>query len=205
MGYDPGVAGSRRWILAIAAVLACAQGGGNESRGSGEIGEGSESTTNGTESGATMSASSTTMSMNCVPGMQVACACPGGADGAQPCLPDGSGYAACECPSDESSSTSADGGSTTTAASSESSTGGCSGSCNACSICSTQSTCSDDYQACVDDKGCSALINCAINCGLTDACTDACVMRNRVDEGSFALFEALRACVEAECGGCMED
>lgn len=33
----------------------------------------------------------------CVPGQQVACACPGGYQGAQACLDDGSGYAACQC------------------------------------------------------------------------------------------------------------
>ncbi len=34
----------------------------------------------------------------CVPGAQVACACPGGAPGAQACRPDGGGYEMCICP-----------------------------------------------------------------------------------------------------------
>src|SRR6266545_2753919 len=35
--------------------------------------------------------------MACVPGQQVACACPGGAMGAQACNAEGTGYLACEC------------------------------------------------------------------------------------------------------------
>ncbi len=34
----------------------------------------------------------------CVPGMQSSCACPGGVDGVQACLADGSGFEACDCP-----------------------------------------------------------------------------------------------------------
>jgi cysteine-rich repeat protein len=34
----------------------------------------------------------------CTPGQQIACACPGGAPGAQACSTDGSGYASCSCP-----------------------------------------------------------------------------------------------------------
>ena len=34
----------------------------------------------------------------CVPGMQSSCACPGGTDGVQVCLPDGSGLDMCDCP-----------------------------------------------------------------------------------------------------------
>lgn len=36
----------------------------------------------------------------CVPGIQVACSCTSGADGAQACKPDGSGFGACLCGSD---------------------------------------------------------------------------------------------------------
>jgi hypothetical protein len=34
---------------------------------------------------------------SCVPGQQVACACPGGADGVQQCTPDGSSFGPCTC------------------------------------------------------------------------------------------------------------
>lgn len=34
----------------------------------------------------------------CAPGVQIACACPGGAQGAQACGPSGDGYGACACP-----------------------------------------------------------------------------------------------------------
>lgn len=33
----------------------------------------------------------------CIPGAQIACACPGGAEGVQACLADGSGYGSCDC------------------------------------------------------------------------------------------------------------
>lgn len=41
----------------------------------------------------------------CIPGQQVACACPGGAEGAQVCAPDGGSLGPCECPEPPGGST----------------------------------------------------------------------------------------------------
>lgn len=37
----------------------------------------------------------------CVNGHQVACACPGGGEGIQECMPNGAGYGSCQCPEDD--------------------------------------------------------------------------------------------------------
>jgi hypothetical protein len=161
------------------------------------------STSDGDTSSGTMSTSATTSSMNCVPGQQVACACPGGTDGAQACLPDGSGYAPCECPGDDS------GEATTTLAdstgthdpSSESGNAACPDECSSCMLCAAQNDCAMEYEACNADDGCKAMIDCAIMCGGSPNCVDGC-QSMMASMASLALFDQLRACVEAVCPGC---
>ncbi|MCC6215662.1 MAG: hypothetical protein IT376_12430 [Polyangiaceae bacterium] len=69
--------------------------GGGSSGGSSGAGPGGGGSGGGAPSGGGAGGSSAF----CVPGAQVACACPGGAQGAQACKPDGSGYEPCDCPS----------------------------------------------------------------------------------------------------------
>ncbi|HWB76704.1 MAG TPA: hypothetical protein VG755_17180 [Nannocystaceae bacterium] len=197
--------GERRWLLVLACVLACAQGTSDTSRGSAEIGEGSATSTDGETSSGSESTSATTSSpMNCVPGQQVACACPGGADGAQACLPDGSGYAACECPGDDSGEVT---GPTTEStgvldtSSGESGNEGCPDECTSCMLCATQNDCAMEYAACNADEVCQGIVECAINCGGGTDCIDGCETM-MAGMKSSALFQQLRACVEAVCPSC---
>ncbi len=192
----------------IACALSCAQGEGDNVRSSAEIGE--ASTTDASTSGGGSSASTTSATGspgNCVPGQQIACACPGGADGAQACLADGSGYGVCECPGDEGSEAStavAD----TTGMSDSSSTGAtmggdeCEGSCDSCILCAATGTCSMEFSACNSDMGCAAIIQCTMNCGFDDACVDGCSQQMGGSMESLALFVALRDCVYMVCEVC---
>ena len=68
-----------------------AGGGGTSGTGGGSTGGAG----GGSTSGAGGSMPSTTV---CTPGQQVECACPGGAQGAQACNEDGTGFEACACP-----------------------------------------------------------------------------------------------------------
>lgn len=202
-----GVGGERRWLLVLVCACACAQGMSDTSRGSAEIGEGSATSTDGEGSSGTTSMSATdsmtTSPMNCVPGQQVACACPGGADGAQACLPDGSGYAPCECPGDDSGEATSMPTDTTgmNDASSESGNAGCPDECTSCMVCATQNECAMEYEACNADDVCSGIVECAIMCGGSPDCVDSCQTMMAGMESS-ALFQQLRTCVEAVCPSC---
>jgi hypothetical protein len=203
--------GERRWLLVLACALACAQGSSDTARGSAEIGEGGGSTTDDASTSATMSVSSTTADespMNCVPGQQIACACPGGTDGAQACLPDGTGYAPCECPgSDSSEGTTTDPMMTTMpdaeASGTDSGPMDCASDCTNCTLCAVQTDCTMEYEACNADDGCLAMINCAIMCGTDTVCVDACQMMMMASMQSLALFDQLRSCVEGVCMACV--
>lgn len=208
MGYARDVGGERRWLLVLACAFACAQGTSDTSRGSAEIGEGGETTTGSDTSNGSMSMSSTggmtTSSMNCVPGQQVACACPGGADGAQACLPDGSGYAQCECPGDDSGETTGmptDSTGMIDASSGDSGMVGCSDECMSCMLCATQNECAMEYAACNANESCQGMITCAINCGGSPMCVDGCADMMAGME-AYALFDQLRTCVESVCPSC---
>lgn len=61
---------------------------------------------------------------SCVPGQQVACACPGGGDGIQVCNPDGSSFGPCSCGDATGDESESRGESETDAASGDGTTGG---------------------------------------------------------------------------------
>jgi len=206
--YDSAVGGGRHWLLVIACALGCAQGEGDNVRSSAEIGEASTTDASTSGNGSSSATTSATGSPgNCVPGQQIACACPGGTDGAQACLPDGSGYGVCECPDDE------DGSEASTAVAdvtgmSEGSTGdtmggdACEGPCDSCILCAATSVCNEEFGACNSDMGCTAMISCTMECGFDDACVDSCVQQMGGSMESFGLFSALRDCVLATCTVC---
>lgn len=73
-------------VLGVSGVVGCAAGD------TGGAGTGSTTGAGGDITGGTTSGGGL-----CVPGKQDACACPGGTMGVQACLPDGSGYAPCQC------------------------------------------------------------------------------------------------------------
>lgn len=72
--------------IACAALLSACAGG-----------EDNPSATSFDPSAASTGAEDTGETRSCVPGAQLSCACPGGADGIQQCNADGSGLGACEC------------------------------------------------------------------------------------------------------------
>src|SRR5829696_1971433 len=99
------MSGMRFAALAIFGTVACVAVAGNPKRPSDTIAQDGSSTavnpdgqTSTEDGGATP----------CAPGQQIACACPGGSQGAQVCRGDGAGYEPCDCPDDTSTS---DGGS----------------------------------------------------------------------------------------------
>ena len=73
------VRGVATWSWVVAVPLACGFGCGSSSD--------SPSSSGGTGGGGVL----------CIPGVQIACACKSGADGAQACKADGSGFGACMC------------------------------------------------------------------------------------------------------------
>ena len=88
---------SRAWRPALFVLGALIGGGGCAT--SEDVGPGAA--TGGAAGNASGGASTTGgggASSACVPGVQIACACPGGVEGAQACKPDGSGYDPCMCP-----------------------------------------------------------------------------------------------------------
>lgn len=117
----------RRMVVAVAALALAACGGGESDVFGGDAQATSESGTGGAAgsgaggAAATGGAGGTALPLACVPGKQEACACPGGAKGAQACRADGSGYDACACPDGgaggASGSTSSSGETTTSSAS----------------------------------------------------------------------------------------
>ncbi|MBK6519898.1 MAG: hypothetical protein IPM79_34085 [Polyangiaceae bacterium] len=84
------------YLASAAFLAACAAGGEPNDGGSGSVGGGGE----GGETG-----------QLCVPGQQISCACPGGADGIQSCNGRGDGYGACNCGGDFGGGGAGEGGS----------------------------------------------------------------------------------------------
>jgi hypothetical protein len=112
----------------------------------------------------------------CTPGVQIACACPGGAQGAQVCLSDGSGYGTCDGCADASVGSSSgkdasvgpEGGSSSEAGSSDGSSGGGSpdGSASGSSSGSSDggSESGSDGSGGADGGGCPAGLQCNVAC-----------------------------------------
>src|SRR6478609_1177419 len=83
-------------------------------------------------SGIVTGQSSSTSGVLCIPGQQIACACPGGAAmGAQACLPGGTGYGPCQGCEASGSTSSGQSGATS---SSSSGAGGSGGAAPECTI-----------------------------------------------------------------------
>jgi hypothetical protein len=116
-------------LALVVSAAACAQGTVTDAVGSRGAGGASSSSTGG---------------MVCVPGAQVACACPGGTPGAQACNADGTGYEPCLGCSTSTSSTGAGGaGGGTGVTSSSTSSTHASSSTSASSSASSSGACSD--------------------------------------------------------------
>ncbi len=164
------------WVIAIAS-LACATASDPGRDSAGDVGQGTAGSDDG--SGSTTASASTGGDgpQNCVPGQQIACACPGGTDGAQACLPDGGGYGPCECPDDSGSSGVADSsGGGTAHGSSGGSEGATTGAetCDGCVVQASMDACVMEFDACVADPECAAALQCLAQCGYTLMCAASC-------------------------------
>jgi hypothetical protein len=84
----------RLFLVTAAFAVSCA---GSDEGGDGTPMFGTTTSTAADSSGGDDSAAESDGGGVCVPGSQTACACPGGVDGVQVCLPDGSGLDTCDC------------------------------------------------------------------------------------------------------------
>lgn len=189
----------------VNAGAGCAGGSDTTRDTAAEIGEGSDGTTGTTGAAttgtsATTSATATTSGGECVPGQQIECACPGGAPGAQACLPDGSGYEPCECPGDDAATTAVD--SSGGVGESSSSDGGVPDDCASCGNAALLGECAAALDACLVDAACASMAACVQRCGLTVACVQGC-QKGSPDDPSTALFTTLAECVTAACPVCL--
>jgi hypothetical protein len=189
-------------MLLLGALVGCAGGSDTARDSAGEIGPGDAEGSSTATSGATQ-ATTTDEPANCVPGQQIECACPGGAPGAQACLPDGSGYDVCECPSaDSGESTSGETAPTTdTSGTTVGSTGGTDDDCNACGSAALAGVCAMSLQTCLADQMCATMVGCTQQCGITQACADGC-MAGTMDDAAIAMFQTLVSCVLEACPSC---
>jgi hypothetical protein len=191
-----------RALLLLGALIGCAGGSDTARDSAGEIGP-ADSEGSGTATSGSTQAATTDEPGNCVPGQQIECACPGGAPGAQACLPDGSGYDACECPSADGgeSSTGEPAPTTETSSTTGGSTGGSTDDCNVCGTAALMGACAMSLDACLADPACATMVGCTQQCGITQACADGCVM-GMMDDAALAAFQALVACVVEVCPSC---
>lgn len=194
-----------RALVFLGAAVGCAGGSDTTRDTAGDIGsptgDGGSTTA---ASDATTQAATADDAGNCVPGQQIECACPGGAPGAQACLPDGSGYDLCVCPGAEGDGSSSGASAPTTDASGTeggSTGGGTNDECSACGEAALMGACGMPLQSCVADPACAAMATCTQQCGITQACADDCVM-GMMGDPSIALFQALVSCVLEACPSC---
>jgi hypothetical protein len=82
--------------LPPACPCSSSQTNSSSSQSSSSSSSGQGGTGSGGQGGASTGADGSGSGPLCVPGQQIACACPDGAKGAQACLPDGSAFGACE-------------------------------------------------------------------------------------------------------------
>lgn len=192
----------RRFVLlAIAATVGCAGGSDGRRATAGEIGEADEGGSDSTDSTTTATTATTTTSTPgaCVPGQQIACACPGGTDGAQACLGDGSGFGPCECPTEttttgvEPSETSQ---STDEAGSDEGPV-----DCPSCAADAVVGGCAKQMDACGTDPECSGFVSCVLDCGFVEGCVARCTA-GAPDSPGLQLFTQLTNCVVLACPVC---
>ncbi|MBX7078051.1 MAG: hypothetical protein K1X88_02620 [Nannocystaceae bacterium] len=188
-------------LVITSAACATASDPGRDSAG--EIGQGSASSDDGTTAAATHGTGTGSEGMqNCVPGQQIACACPGGSDGAQACLPDGGGYGPCECPDDGSTGAADSSGGTTAAVTTtgdgSSSTGG--DACETCVLTSTMMACATEYQECLADPECAMALQCLGDCGYTLTCAMSC--GEGIGMISGQVYGALVNCAALQCPRC---
>ncbi len=190
------------------ALVGCAGGSDTARDSAGEIGPAdAEAGSSAAASGSTTQAATTDEMGNCVPGQQIECACPGGAPGAQACLPDGSGYDNCECPgADGEGSSSGETAPTTdvSGTSGGSTGGGTDDECVACGNAALVGVCGMALQSCIADPDCAAMVDCTQQCGITQACADGCVMGmlGMVGDAAIAMFQAVVSCVLEACPSC---
>ncbi len=97
-------------------------------------------------------------------------------------------------PSSSSSGGSTSSTTTTTTTTSTATGGGCNSqpSCDECTVCAAQGTCSDAEQTCGNDSSCVGLDECMTSCGMTSDCLTMCEDDNQpgIDD-----YVALRTCI----------
>ena len=201
--------------LVFALALGCASGGEPDRPASTlnvdtESSTGNDATTDVTDSGDDDGPGA------CVPGQQIACACPLGSQGAQACNASGTGYGPCECPGadDEASGSSGSGASDESGESGESTTtdpsdtvdptGECppDAACDACVVCSVESVCKELYTTCTGEQVCNDAANCVIMCGFNPTCATKCAPEP--DSEVSEPYQALIECLGGACPQCLE-
>jgi hypothetical protein len=190
-------------VVLFASATACAAGAADPDRPSTTISDDGTSSTGTSTEG---DDDDDDGPMACVPGQQIACPCPGGAEGAQACNADGTGYEPCVCPGDTDSVDT--GASTSTGVDTGETTAGpndCApdSDCLACVTCSVGSSCAELYDACQALDECQAASTCVTQCGFSIACTDKCAPVN--DSEASESFGKLGDCLIAECPQCVTD
>ncbi len=198
------------WTLAAAvATSACATAEDSmRTPGPATIGEGAGSTgrETGSTSGASADAESTAGPASasddgvCAPGQQVACACPGGEQGAQSCAADGNSFLPCECP--EPPATTGTGGETTGATSTGQPQGECGRlDCQSCLVCVQESRgrCSESVANCLALRECVSLNECLGNC-MDAGCQEACTAK--AGKEAVAAYNDFTTCVVGVCTRC---
>jgi hypothetical protein len=196
------------WAPALAIACACAWGEGGTDRPTSTIADDTSNTGGATESSGGAETGGDDGSGACVPGQQIACPCPGGAEGAQACNAAGTGYLPCECPDDDAdsggpstSSGSSDGPDTGNGATTDP-TGQCGGEeqCDLCVECGVDDPCKEQYAECISDATCAAAAECVFACGFNPDCGMKCAPTDN-SEGAI-LYAELADCLTITCPQC---
>lgn len=134
----------------------------------------------------------------CEAGRQIACACPGGAEGFQVCEADGSAWGTCACDGSDDTEEPDTDAADTDGAETDAPTCDELGDCGDCIACGSEATtCATEWAACFAVEACVPLAECLFGCDLEPVCSNNCY--GAAVGGESLASAAVECSREADC------